>query len=181
LPLQDRRAVVKFYMKKLLFIGASLLLLSVLIVYLNQEKDMKVKLRLGDNSYMDDVSIIQKKEGIVKWILNAKKAVFLTSNDVKLDSLKIIFPEKELTLTSNGGMYDIENRNLKIDGNINAFTKDYEIVANTLLWDSSKNEILSEEKVQIMGKKFFAEGDNLTATTDKATLNKNVKAVFYGK
>lgn len=168
-------------MKKMLFVAVSLFLLSVLAVYLNQEKDARVKLRLGDNSYMDDVSITQKKEGIVKWILRAEKAVFVTNNDVKLDSLKIIFPEKELTLTSNGGMYDIDNRNLKIDGNINASTKDYEIVANTLFWDSSKNEILSDEKVQIVGKKFFAEGDNLTATTDKATLNKNVKAVFYGK
>jgi LPS export ABC transporter protein LptC len=168
-------------MKKMLFAGASLFLLSVLIVYLNQEKDAKIKLRPGDNSYMDDVSITQKKAGVVKWMLSAKKAIFLTGNDVKLDNLKIIFPEKELTLTSNGGMYDIENRNLKIDGNINAFTMDYEIVASTLFWDSSKNEIVSDEKVKIVGKKFFAEGDNLTATTDKATLNKNVRAVFYGK
>lgn len=168
-------------MKKLLFVCASFFLLAVLIVYLNQEKDAKIKLGPGDSSYMDEVSITQKKAGLVKWRLNAEKAVFLTSNYVKLDNLKIIFPEKELTLTSNSGMYDIENRNLKIDGNINAFTKDYEIVASTLFWDSSKNEILSDEKVKIVGKKFFAEGDNLTATTDKATLNKNVKAVFYGK
>lgn len=168
-------------MKKLLFVCASLFLLTVLIVYLNQEKDTKIKLHLGDNSYMDEVSITQKKAGLVKWILNAKKAVFLTNNDIRLDNLKIIFPEKDLTLTSNGGMYDIENRNLKINGNINAFTKDYEIVASTLFWDSSKNEILSDEKVQIVGKRFFAEGDAMTATTDKAILNKNVKAVFYGK
>ncbi len=107
---------------------------------------------------MDEVSITQKKAGLVKWILSSEKAVFLTNNDIKLDKLKIIFPEKELTLTSNGGMYDIENRNLKIDGNINAFTKDYEIVASTLFWDSSKNEILSDEKVQIVGKKFLQKG-----------------------
>lgn len=168
-------------MKKLLFIVASLFLLTVLIVYLNQEKDAKVKLRLSDNSYMEGVSITQRKEGRVKWILNAEKAVFLTANDVELDKLKIVFPEKELTLTSSSGMYDIEKRNLKIDGNINASTKDYDIVANTLFWDSSKNEIFSDKKVQIMGKKFFAEGDTLTATADKATLNKNVRAVFYGK
>lgn len=155
--------------------------MTVSIVYLNQEKDAKIKLRLGDNSYMDEVSITQKKAGLVKWILNSEKAVFLTNNDIKLDNLKIIFPEKELTLVSNGGIYDIESRNLKIDGNINAFTRDYEIVASTLFWDSSKNEILSDKKVQIVGKRFFAEGDTMTATTDKATLNKNVKAVFYGK
>lgn len=168
-------------MKRILFLCAILALFSVLAIYLNQEKFIDTKLRLGDNSYMDDVSITQKKEGVVKWIVNTQKAVFLNSNDVKLADLKIVFPEKDLTLTSDGGLYDIENRNLTIEGNIKASTKDYDIVANTLFWDSSKNEILSDEKVQIVGKKFFVEGDKLTATTNKARLDKNVKAVFNGK
>jgi LPS export ABC transporter protein LptC len=168
-------------MKKLMFIISSLFLLIALMVYLNQEKEAKFKLSVGDNSYMDDVSIIQKKEGMVKLALNAKKAVFITSNNVTLADLKIEFPEKSLTLTSKEGMYDIESRNLKMSENITASTKDYDIVAETLFWDSSKSEIFSDKRVQITGKKFFAEGDNLTATSDKAILNKNVKAVFYGK
>lgn len=168
-------------MKRLLFAAASIFLMSVLIIYLNQEKDTKLKLRPGEDSYMDNVSIVQKRQGIVKWMLNAERALFVTGNDIKLDRLKIIFPEKELTLTASQGMYDIDTRNLKIDSNINAFTKDYEIVATTLFWDSSKNEIFSGEKVRIVGKKFSAEGETLTATADKARLSKNVKAVFYGK
>ncbi len=152
-----------------------------LIVYLNQEKEARFKLSVSDNSYMDDVSITQKKDGKVKLALNAKKAVFITNNDVMLADVKIVLPEKSLTLTSKEGMYDIESRNLKMDGNINASTKDYDIVADAIIWDSSRNEIFSDKKVRIIGKKFFAEGDNLTATSDKAILNKNVKAVFYGK
>lgn len=152
-----------------------------LIVYLNQEKEANLKLNVSDNSYMDDVSITQKKDGKVKLALNAKKAVFITNNDVMLADVKIVLPEKSLTLTSKEGMYDIESRNLKMDGNINASTKDYDIVADAIIWDSSRNEIFSDKKVRIIGKKFFAEGDNLTATSDKAILNKNVKAVFYGK
>lgn len=173
--------VVKFNMKKLMFTVSFLFLLIVIIVYLNHEKETRFKLSVNDNSYMDDISITQKKEGMVKLTLNAKKAVFVTDNDVMLADLKIVFPEKSLTLTSKEGMYDIESRNLKINGNINASTKDYDIVADTLIWDSSRSEIFSDKKVQIRGKKFFAEGDNLTATSDKAILNKNVKAVFYGK
>jgi LPS export ABC transporter protein LptC len=168
-------------MKKILFLSVAVFLFTILAVYLNQDKDAVTKLRLGDNSYMDDVRITQKKEGVIKWILGAKKAVFVTSNDVKLADLKITFPEKELVLTSNEGMYDMESRNLKIEGNIKASTKDYDIVATTLFWDSTKNEVFSDEKVYIVGKKFFVEGDNLTATADKARLDKNVKAVFYEK
>lgn len=168
-------------MKRLSFVTAALVLLSVLVFYLSQDKDTKVKLRLEDNSYMDDVRITQKKEGAVKWVLDAKKAVFLTANDIKLHSMKIFFPEKELVLTSKSGLYDVDNKSLKIEDNIKASTKDYDIVATTLFWDSSRNELLSDEKVQITGKKFFAVGDTMTATTDKAILNKNVKAVFHGK
>lgn len=173
--------MVKFYMKKLMFTISSLSLLIALIVYLNQEKEAKFKLNVSDNSYMNDVSITQKKDGMVKLELNAKKAVFITSSDVTLTDLKIVLPEKSLTLTSKEGMYNIESRNLKISENITASTKDYDIVADTLFWDSAKNEIFSDKRVQITGKNFFAEGDNLTATSDKTILNKNVKAVFYGK
>ncbi len=168
-------------MKKLSFAAAALMLLSVLVFYLSQDKDAKIKLRLEDNSYMDNVRIIQKKEGAVKWVLDAKKAVFLTANDIKLHSMKIFFPEKELVLTSNSGLYDVDNKSLKIEDNIKASTKDYDIVATTLFWDSSRNELLSDEQVHITGKRFSAVGDTMTATTDKAILNKNVKAVFYGK
>lgn len=168
-------------MKKALFLLVFLFFFAVIAIYSAREGDMKTGLRLGSNSYMDDVVIVQKKEGAVKWILSSRKAVFVTDKDVKLTALKIIFPEKELTLTSDGGMYDIDKRDLKIEDNIKASTKDYDIVASTLFWDSAKNELLSDRKVQIIGKKFHVEGDNLTATTDKAKLNENVKAVFYGK
>ncbi|MBI3592427.1 MAG: LPS export ABC transporter periplasmic protein LptC [Nitrospirae bacterium] len=167
-------------MKKTLFLFASVCLFIVLVIYSGREGDMKTRVSFGSNSYMDDISITQKKEGITKWILKSKKAIFMTDNNVRLDVLKIIFPEKELTLTSDSGMYDIEKSNLKIEGNIKASTKDYDIVATTLFWDSSKNEVFSDKKVQIIGKRFFVEGDDLTSTTDKATLNKNVKAIFYG-
>lgn len=142
---------------------------------------MRARLNLGGSSYMDNVSIVQKRAGVVKWLLNSQKATFLNENDVKLSAVSISFPEKGLTLTSESGEYDIEKRNLKIENNIKAATKDYDIVASSLFWDASKNEILSDEKVQIIGKKFLVEGDNLTATADSATLNRNVKAIFYGK
>ncbi|MBA4349322.1 MAG: hypothetical protein C0415_04965 [Thermodesulfovibrio sp.] len=167
--------------KKVLFLFSSICLLAVLVFYLNQEKDIKPKLRLEGGSYMDNASITQRKDGMVKLIVNAQRAFFINEKDVKLTNMEIVFPEKELTLKSDGGMYDMSSRNLDIMGNIKASTKDYDIIATKLFWDSSKNEIFSDTRVEIVGRKFFAEGDNLTATGDKAILNKNVKAIFYGK
>lgn len=168
-------------MKKILFVFASVFLFYVLAIYLNQEKDPRVRIGMGNNSYMDDVTIAQKKGGVVGWIINAKKALFLTETDIKLSDLKIIFPEKELTLTSDGGIYDAKDKTLKIDGNIKASTKDYDIIAKSLFWDSSTDEITSDTGVQIKGKKFSIEGGRLAATSGKAKLTDNVRAVFDGK
>ena len=168
-------------MKKILFVAASVFLFYVLAILFNQEKDLKVRVGLGDNSYMDEVTITQKKEGVINWIIDARKALFLSETDISLNDLKIVFPEKELTLTSEGGLYDVRGRTLKMDGNIRASAKDYDIIARSLFWDSSTNEITSDSRVQIRGKRFFVEGDRLTATSDKAKLTNNVKAVFDGK
>jgi LPS export ABC transporter protein LptC len=168
-------------MKKILFLFSSLFLLAIIAVYLNQEKFLSPGLQLGMDSYMNDASILQKREGEVKWELKAKRAVFFNNDVVNLSDLKITFPEKDLVLTSERGMYDIENRNLTIEGNIKASTDDYDILATTLFWDSSEEKIFSEERVRVVGRNFVVDGDGLTATTDKARLNNNVKAVFYGK
>ncbi len=158
--------------------SVSLVLFVVVAIYLNVDRDPGTKVRFKSSSYMEDVTITQKREGQLKWRLNAQKAFFLNTSDVKLAGLQIEFPEKGLTLTSESGMYDIEKRNLKIDGPVNASTKDYDIRATALFWDSSKNEITSNEKVTIVGKRFTVEGDSLAATSDKAMLRNNVKAVF---
>ncbi|MGD0282561.1 MAG: LPS export ABC transporter periplasmic protein LptC [Dissulfurispiraceae bacterium] len=166
-------------MKRILFLLVFICFFIVIALFFEREGDFKPKVNLTDNSYMDGVSIVQRKSGIVNWTLGSKRAIFMDENNVKLIAMKITFPEKGLTLNSDGGMYDIEKRNLKIDGHITASTKDYDIVTPTLFWDSTKNEIFADHGVQIIGKKFYVEGDDLDATNDKSILNNNVKAIFY--
>jgi LPS export ABC transporter protein LptC len=166
-------------MKKVIFLIVFICFFAVIAVISEREGDYKPKVNLTGNSYMDGVTITHRIKGTVKWTLCSKRAVFVNENDVKLIALNINFPEKGLTLNSDGGMYDMAKRNLKIDGHITASTKDYNIVTPALFWDSSKNQVFSDQKVQITGKRFYCEGDDLTATNDKATLTNNVKAIFY--
>lgn len=175
--------MVIFDMKKVLFLLSGVGLLAILTLYFFQDSDVKGRLRLGDNSYMEDVSIVQKKEGATSFTLNAQKAVFMTAQDVQLTVLKIFFPAKDLILTSESGIYNTETKDLKIEGNIKAATKDYDILTKKLRWDATKNELFSDDKVTIVGKSknFHIEGEDLTAAGDIATLHKNVKAVFNGR
>lgn len=165
-------------MKRFLFIVLSLLLLS-LVLYLNDEKDVLTKVRLAENSSMDDVTIVQKKEGSVKWTLNAKKAVFLNRDQVRLSGVTVTLPDKGLTLATDEGTYNLESKDLEIAGTVTASTSDYDIVARSLRWDAATNELSSDQKVSIKGKKFLVEGESLVSTADRAKLSNNVKAVFY--
>ncbi|MBN2653535.1 MAG: LPS export ABC transporter periplasmic protein LptC [Nitrospirae bacterium] len=164
-----------------MFFAVSVFLLGIFAFYFNQDRDMKAGIKMSELSFMDEVSITQRKAGVHKWTLNSDRATFISDNDVRLHGVKIDFPERGLVLTSDTGMYQMATKNLSVEGNIKAAAKDYDIVAKKLIWDSEKQEITSDNKVNIVGKRFNVVGDKLEATADKAKLLNNVKAIFYGK
>ncbi len=168
-------------MKRIWLAAVAVALFGVIAFYVNHDRDFRAKLVVGDQSYMEDVRIVQRRDGVAKWTLNAKKAIFVTERDIQLSALGITFPEKKLVLNSEGGLYNTETRNLRIDGGIKATTGSYDILATSLFWDGKKNELTSDQKVQIVGKQFVVVGDDLVATTDGAKLQRNVRAVFHGK
>jgi lipopolysaccharide assembly outer membrane protein LptD (OstA) len=170
-------------MRKALFALAAVGLLGLVIFYFLQDGDYKPQFRLSENSYMENVKIIQKKAGETRIVVNAEQAIFETETEVKLIALNLYFPEKNLTLTSKTGHYSTTSKNVVIEGDIKANTKGYDIQTNRLNYDAEKGELLTDDKVVIIGKSrgFYMEGDVLTAHGDTATLHKNVKAIFKGK
>lgn len=170
-------------MRKALIVLIGIGLLTLLTVYFIHDSDYKPSFRLSENSYMEKVRIIQKKAGETRIVVNADQAIFETETDIKLIALNVYFPEKKLTLTSKTGNYHTTTKNVEIEGDIKANSQGYDIQTERLNYDASKGELLTEDKVVIIGKSrgFYMEGDELTARGDKATLHKNVKAIFKGK
>jgi LPS export ABC transporter protein LptC len=170
-------------MKKLLFglIGIGVFIL--LAFYYFQDIDYKPRFRLNDNSYMEGVNIVQRRDGKVRLVINADKAIFETETDVKLISLNLYYPERDLKLTAETGRYDTKTKNVVVEGDVKADTKGYDITTAAFHWDAAKSELVSDEKVRIVGKTkgFYVEGDRLTSQGDRATLHNNVKAIFGGK
>lgn len=138
-------------------------------------------LKLGSSSFMEDVSIVYKDNGAVKWQLHAGRADFVGKSDIDLKNITISLPERGLTLTSGGGTYNMETRDFSIAGDINAISKDYEIRASSLRWDASRNNLVSDKRVSISGRHFTIEGQGLTASPETAKLKENVRAVFHAK
>ncbi len=155
-----------------------LLSLIMLFIYSIHYKESRIGLQYSEAPYMDDIKITHKKDGIIKWHVEAKKAIFADATQVKLENLRITFPDRKLILNSDSGTYNPTNQSIKIEGNIKAETNNYTISAINLSWDASKSELSSDKKIQIVGKDFIIEGDELSASTDKARLNNNIKAVF---
>lgn len=161
-----------------LLVISFLLFIAILAAYSLQYKETKISLIHSDSPYMDEITIKHRKDGFLKWSVEAKNAVFSNTNEVILRDLKISFPERELILTSDTGSYNPTNQSIKVEGNIKALTKNFSINASSLAWDPKASELSSDKKIQIVGNDFYIEGDELTASADKARLNSNVKAVF---
>lgn len=149
--------------------------------YLNNEREGRPKIVVAEQSTMDDLEIVNRQDGVVKWTLLARKAVYLSDKEVKLHDLTITFPEKDFSMKAEEGLYNMESRNFRIDTPITANAKNYDITAKSMEWDSAKNQLVANDRVFIVGQSFTIEGDNLVATASKATLQKNVRAVFHGK
>lgn len=169
------------YMKKLVFLLVAGVLLGIVALYINQERQPQVKVVVAERSEMDDLNIVNRQDGVVKWSLLAKKAIYLTDKEVQLRDLTITFPDKDFSMKADEGFYNTESRNFRIDTPITATAKNYDIQAKAMFWDGAKNQLVANDRVQIVGRGFTIEGDNLVATADKATLQKNVRAVFHGK
>jgi lipopolysaccharide assembly outer membrane protein LptD (OstA) len=170
-------------MRKAIFGLICIGLLALITVYFLQDGEYKPNFKLSENSYMENVKIIQKKAGKTRVVVNAEQAIFETDTDVRLLALNIYFPEKNVTMTAKAGNYSTTTKNVVVEGDIQANTKGYDLQTNKLNYDAAKGELLADDKVMITGKSrgFYMEGDEMTAQGDKAILHKHVKAVFKGR
>lgn len=169
-------------MKKIFYLGISFIFLSVSVFFMtSQDSDFNTKITYGENSFMEDITIEQKKAGNLNWKLVAKKAIHVNADDIKLEDITVILPEKDLKLKAEKAFYSLKTKDFIIPDDVSVSAKDYDIKGAGIYWDSDTNTIKSESDIKIVGKGFTLEGSSLTATTDKARLENNVKAVFHGK
>ncbi|MFQ3574092.1 MAG: LPS export ABC transporter periplasmic protein LptC [Thermodesulfovibrionales bacterium] len=169
-------------MKRIAFL-LSLLFLIVTVFYMRLEynRDYIPRIQYGDNSYMEDVVIEQKRSGNVKWTLFAKRANYIGSEDISLEDITVTLHDKGYTLKTANAFYNMTNKNFTIPGEVIAVSKDVNIEGSNLFWDASSSSLKAHGDIRLEGKGFKIEGDELTATSDKAILNKNVRAIFDGK
>lgn len=165
--------------RKLLFAGSIFFLLTVL--FFSTEKEAEKDILLAKNSFIDGLKVINKKDGNKVWTLSAERADIIESEDkAMLTNVSMTIEDKGMTIQAPDGVYDLAQRDLLLNGQITAITKDYTITADSVKWSQSREEIITKGNVRIEGKKFKVEGSGLEADSEqKMRILKDVKATFY--
>lgn len=165
--------------KKLLFAGSIFFLLVVF--FFSTKRAAEKDILLAQNSFIDGLEIINKKDGNKVWTLSAERADIMESEDkALLSNISMTIEDKGMTIQAPDGVYDLAQKDLSLNGQIIAITKDYTITADSVEWNQSREEIIAKGNVKIEGKKFNVEGSGLEADSgQKMRILKNVKATFY--
>jgi LPS export ABC transporter protein LptC len=166
-------------MPKLMLLAVFLSALSLSIYFLVASSGQEtVKLGIAQGSFMEDVRVVNRDSGALRWSLMTKRA--LISEDggsAKMQDVTLTLHSEGMTVLANSGLYNIDNNDLSLSGGVNAVTNNYTIKTDMA---SLKNEMLSSNsKVKIEGEGFKIEGMGLRAFQKKVNLQNDVTAIFH--
>lgn len=168
-------------MKKFMFVVLSALLFSVFIFMVKSEKESRTNIQLKDDSFIEGLKIIHKNNGKSDWTLIAKKADFQEHENLAyLDDVQITMQGKNMTIFADKGQFNMSNKNLSVNGNIIAKSKDYSITTEHVSLDSKAGTISSDGNITLKGKKLDLQGKGISINNkdQKVRILKDVKATF---
>ena len=167
-------------MKKGVLAALVCLLLTGIFFLLKSGKEEEVDLRVTGSSFLEEISILQKKNGVTMWTLTANKADFLEGeNRAELHAIRIAVPDNNLTLYADRGTYNFSGNTFATDALVEAHGEDYRITADSLDLDVFSSGIQTEGKVRLEGKGFYLEGEGMQAGKEqKVRIFRDVKAIF---
>ncbi len=167
-------------MKKGVLAALVCLLLTGIFFLMKSSKEAEVDLRVTGSSFLEDISILQKKNGVTMWTLTANKADFLEGeNRAELHAIRIAVPDNNLTLYADRGTYNFSGNTFATDALVEAHGEDYRITADSLDLDVFSSGIQTEGRVRLEGKGFYLEGEGMQAGKEqKVRIFRDVKAIF---
>jgi len=166
--------------KKIIFL-LLIIISSAILFYLRSEKVARLNVQLAGDSFFEGLKIINKKDGITEWVLTAKRAdISKNGKEALLRGIEMRLEKQGMMVQAEKGLYDMETKNVTIDGIITARDKNYVITTSQALIDSSGGMLETQGEVTVEGKKFNLEGKGLQADNNeqKVRILNNVKATF---
>ncbi|MBI5187880.1 MAG: LPS export ABC transporter periplasmic protein LptC [Nitrospirae bacterium] len=168
-------------MKKILMAILSFTLFFMLSLMLRNDRELRRDLHLKDNSFIEGLRIVQKKDGNIIWTLTAEKADIIESKSkANLSNIIMAVEKNGLVLYTDNGIYNLSNRNFTTKGKLRAESKDYTIMTESIDWEASSGKVKTKDGIIVEGKNFKVEGTGMeTNPGQKVRILKDVKATFY--
>ena len=172
--------VIEFFMKKVLFVGLSVLLFGGILLILRSGKEADRELQMASGSFIEEIRILQKKEGTTLWDLTAKRADFETEDRAILSNVRISLQKSGVVLLADKGTYSITDKSFTTDSAVKADGKDYSITADSVDFEVASGNVRTDGRIKLEGKGFDIEGKGLKAETGKKVeIFDDVKATFH--
>ena len=166
--------------KKLLFLALSIAALTFFAL-IRSEKGGKIDVQLSGDSFFEGLKIVNKKNGRTDWVLLAKRAdITKDGKEAVLTGVEMNLESRGMTVTAEKGLYNMETRQISVEGVLRANNKNYVLTTSRARIDSSKGNFDTADDVKIEGRKFEVEGKGMQADNNqhKVRILKNVKATF---
>ena len=135
------------------------------------------------NSLMEDVSILHVNADKADWTAQVRKVVINPVTDsAEISDIQFTFPQQELTVRAQTGIYDIKTDYLTLNGSVLAHQDHIDIETDSIQWLAKERKLVTEAHVTITGETYKITGDGLDISEDgKVMINKNVRSLIAPK
>jgi lipopolysaccharide assembly outer membrane protein LptD (OstA) len=168
-------------MKKGLMIGLSVLLFVALLIVLKAGRENGVDVQVKGGSFLENLTIVEKKDGQPLWTLTASRADFKENEDkAELSDINLVMEKDHVTLQADKGLYDLSERSFTTDSAVKAMSQDYRITADSIDYEVASGMIQTQGRIRLESKGFGVEGEGMKSEADhKVRILNDVKATFH--
>jgi lipopolysaccharide assembly outer membrane protein LptD (OstA) len=167
-------------MKKGLMIGLSVLLFVALFIVLKAGRDNIGDIQVKGGSFLENLTIVQKKNGQPLWTLTASRADFKDNEDkAELSDINLVMEADHIALQADKGLYDLSERTFTTDSAVKAKSPDYRITADSIDYEVASGMIQTQGRIHLESKGLKVEGEGMKSEADhKVRILNDVKATF---
>jgi LPS export ABC transporter protein LptC len=182
--LQEGIPVIDYGMKtnRAVWVLSILLVAAAFFIIFYDEKDVKI-LPSYKTSTMENLRLTHRKGSDIKWELNADRATMpVNEKRVYLESIMVkIRNDPDVKIKSGGGIYELQAGDITLNKQVMITMKDAEFRTDSIVWQSEKNIVSTDEPVLFTGSNFRISGSGLVAwvETERVKINSDIKAVYY--
>lgn len=177
--------------KKGVFIGLSVISAFIFFIFWLQMNQQVMNPPVPDPDIgkadvtIKNMELSETSEGYLDWRLKAEEAELHEKQGIAyLRKVVLSYSGEEgqeIVLTGNQGKIDLSEKNVFLEGNVNASSNQVHLKTKTLSWFRKKRIVLTEDPVWLKQNNVQITGRGMSADINlrKIKVNKDVKTVIY--